>query len=474
MFDLIKRLFSSEAPDTTVESSEQTEQKLNRVAPVAPVPTTAEGSLPQTTEPAAVEIDRTFVCRETILGRSERIEAYEIRMSRRLRAGLLDRSDRVQMMQDDALLRNVAATGVAQLLGERQAYIHLAPGSLEHPLLERLSPSNLVIIVDSRSSQLPDELAVHRRLALLRDRGYRYGWLLRRDAPELEPFLQACDVIQIEASAFDGMQLQKLPPQLRKIRLPKLPPLKLLASSLQSHDDFSFCLQNGFDLFEGPFVASRDNWHVPKSEVNRLRVLELLNLVRSEADYDQIAHHLRLEPVLTFKLLRYINSPAVGLQRQVTSIAQSLVILGHEKFYRWLSLLLFDTRKQSYRERMLTEQALTRGRFMEGLAGHGKVPATPEHLFMAGMFSMLDIIMGQPLKDIVGQIALPEAVRQALLGQEGIYNDVLTLARQIEFNQTDLIASATDRCGVDDATVSRAMIEALAWAEMLSKTDQTP
>jgi EAL and modified HD-GYP domain-containing signal transduction protein len=43
-----------------------------------------------------------------------------------------------------------------------------------------------------------------------------------------------------------------------------------------------------------------------------VRVFTLLNLLRSDTEVGAIAEELKHDPVLSFKLLRYINSPADG------------------------------------------------------------------------------------------------------------------------------------------------------------------
>ena len=76
---------------------------------------------------------------------------------------------------------------------------------------------------------------------------------------------------------------------------------------------------------------------------------------------------------------------------------KALLILGRERCFRWLSLLLFDIKQSNFRERLLTEQALTRAFFLESLAGLGKVPKDKDALFILGLFSMLDLLMGMPM-----------------------------------------------------------------------------
>ena len=456
MFGFLKRWF---------DGAEDNAEAARAVASAVP-PTPASPPSPMKTATArASDGTRSFVHREAILDRTERIAGYECVLKRKLEARLSARNPAVQRSYDDALLHSIVSGDVDGLAEQRLVFVRLSPLSLDNPLIDQLPAAHAVLLLDLRSEFPLDPGAVATRLAVLRTQGVRHGWLLRQDLPALQPLLAQSDFIQVEASAFDGLELRALATRLRTQRAPDAPPVQLIARELQSNDEFSLCFHSGFDLFQGGFVSSHENWAVRKSDINRIRIIELLNQVRSGVELTLIAEGLKTEPILSFKLLRYVNSAAMGLLREVTSISQGLVTLGRDKTFRWLSLLLFDTLNPSYRERVLTERALTRGRFMEGLAAQGRVPVVADQLFMTGLFSLLDRLMGQKMEEMLRQIVLPDPVTQALLGQGGDLTDILQLAIAMESGDPEVIAQAADRCGVSDEAVSHAVLEALNWAQ---------
>lgn len=447
----------------STRSSEQQDafQQLNALAPLKSAP---EQITPEKSAVAEVNEEHSFVCREAVLNRDERIDGYEFSLSRRLQSRVLERSALVQRVYDDAMLRNLSRSGVSSLLGHRFALIRLSPSSLNNPLLDGFSQMNVVIMITPGEVAAADFSEVRDNLLRLRGIGVRHGWTLDKPRPEIVEFLSETDFIEVESTAFDGIQIKVMYQKLRAINGQP----KLIASGLQTSDDFTLCYQCGFDYFSGPFVASRENWHPPKSEINRLRVMEVLNLIRAGAEFDAIADRLRTEPVLTFKLLRYINSAGVGLQRKISDISQALMVLGSERFYRWLSLLLFDFNKLGYRERVLNEQALARARFLEMLAGKGQVPRAADQLFITGLFSLMDVMMGRPLADVLKQVSLPEPVAAALRGEPGPMHDALSLAIAVESSAPEEMAAAAAQCGLDALVVTGTMIEALAWSQQMS------
>lgn len=111
---------------------------------------------------------------------------------------------------------------------------------------------------------------------------------------------------------------------------------------------------------------------------------------------------------------------------------------------------------------MIREQALTRGRLMEMLAGKGRVPANADQLFLIGLFSLMNLMLALPLEDVLKQVALPEAAAAALRGEAGAMHDALAIA--LESGNGEMEAAAA-QCGLEAGEVAGMMIEALAWAQ---------
>ncbi|MBI3479844.1 MAG: HDOD domain-containing protein [Nitrosomonadales bacterium] len=454
MFDSLRRLLGIAAAPSP--ESPGAFQQLNEVAPLK--------SAAKVDPATGANQKYSFVCREAVLNRDERIEGYEFALERGLQSRMLEKSALTRRVYDDAMLRNLAPLGVSSLLGHRFAFIHLSPASLKNPLLEAFSRMNVVVMITPGEVAVIDLAEVRADLQRLGKMGIKHGWKLNKSHPEIAEFLTGADFIELEATAFDGLELKTMYRQFRS--LPGRP--KLIVSELPTSDDFNLSYHCGFDYFMGSFVSDRNNWQPAKSEINRLRVFEVLNMVRSGVEFGAIADCLRTEPLLTFKLLRYINSPGMGLQQKIDDISQALMVLGLGRFYRWLSLLLFDFTKPSYQERVLNEQVLARARFMEMLAGKGRVPTDPDQVFLTGLFSLLDVMMDQPLENILNQVALPVPVAAALNGEPGEMLDVLMLAVAIESGTPGAMDAAAQQCSLDARSVTGAMVEALAWAHQIS------
>jgi EAL and modified HD-GYP domain-containing signal transduction protein len=417
----------------------------------------------------------SFVCREPVLDREKRISGYQFSLPEEIERRLPNDFQFLPKIYDDAVLRNLTAPGDATLLGPRLAFVRLAPDSLDNARIHQLPARNTVLMLAPVHPTF-DAAHVRTRLDGLGQAGFAHGWLLRQGQlarfPELATLAASADFVQIDATGFDGMEAKLLLKSLLAARPSGRTGLSLVAGGLNVVDEYHLYSQLGFDHFLGPFVTRREDWRPPKSDINRLRVIRLLNLLRGDSEIPQIAEELRHDPVLAFKLLRYINSPSIGLASPVSTMDKALILLGREKFYRWLSLLLFDFKTPGYSERVLTEQALSRARFLESLAAQGSLPAKADWLFILGLFSLIDQLMGQPMADLLLQVKLPEPVHDALLGQPGIYRDALRLAVAAEGQSPRELAELAALCGMEPQQVAQCGIQSLTWAhEIASLSD---
>ena len=96
----------------------------------------------------------SFVCREPVLDRKERIAGYIFDLQEALRSRLQGREGMLHRAYDDALLRSLSSLGIASLLEHRLAFVNLTPASLDNPLTLQLPPQNTVLMLRPGSNPL--------------------------------------------------------------------------------------------------------------------------------------------------------------------------------------------------------------------------------------------------------------------------------------------------------------------------------
>jgi EAL and modified HD-GYP domain-containing signal transduction protein len=192
----------------------------------------------------------------------------------------------------------------------------------------------------------------------------------------------------------------------------------------------------------------------------------LINQIDREEPLDRIEATLRGEPMLAFKLMRYINSPVFGLTVEISSFAHAVMLLGYRRLKRWLALLL-ATASSDPNMRPVMFAAVRRGLLMEALADQAD-PEQRGELFICGVFSLLDRMFGQPFAELLRTIPVPAAVYQALAERNGPYEPLIALVRTLEGGSGTEIREASDRAAMALCDVNRALLSALAAAAQLN------
>jgi EAL and modified HD-GYP domain-containing signal transduction protein len=415
--------------------------------------------------------NHAFVCRESILSRHQRIAGYELSLQKRLHERLSGKSLVVRRAYDEVLLRHLASTNAGSILSNRMLVVGIAPASLDNPHLQTLSATNTLLMLDPTDDTGAEFIGLRDRLEALGQLGFRVGYRLRPEMP-LEVIPPIFDFIQISTPAYDGIELAGSVSRLRKLKKVDAKDIALIAADIESPDDFHVCFRAKFDYFHGPFVNLRQTIEPPLGNVDRSFIINVLGQLRSGADIAELAKTIGRDAVVTFKLLRYINSAANGLTQEITSIEQCLLLLGRERIYRWLSLLLFDLHNAGYRERVITEQALVRASLMERFGDQaGSTGVNADQLFLTGLFSLLDKLLNRPLAEILASVSMPQLVTDALIAQSGPLASFLALAVACESGDPEQISGCAQACGIDESSISQEVLQSLAWANKVGELD---
>ena len=195
-------------------------------------------------------------------------------------------------------------------------------------------------------------------------------------------------------------------------------------------------------------------------------IIQLINLVRKQADTSEIEDLLKKDPTLSFNLLRFINSSGFGLSCEVTSFRHAVMILGLKKLFRWAALLMTTSRDGA--PPAVGQTAVVRGRLMELLAAELLPPEECDNAFVVGVFSLLDTMLNVPLEKALESVALPQPVTDALLHGTGVFAPFLELTKACESGDDATFARVADELHLSNRQVNWAHLQALAWAEDLN------
>jgi c-di-GMP-related signal transduction protein len=187
----------------------------------------------------------------------------------------------------------------------------------------------------------------------------------------------------------------------------------IVATKVESRLNFLSARSAGFNRFQGYFFHHPENMQARQIPANQATYLRLLNEVsKPQVNFAEIEALIKREPALCFRLLRYLNSPLLGLSSPVESVRSALNLLGETEAVKWIRMattLAVGQEKSSD----LVLSSLVRARFCELIAPrveHGKAD-----LFLMGMLSLLDAILSVPIGMLIGELSLDPAIKAQLL-----------------------------------------------------------
>jgi EAL and modified HD-GYP domain-containing signal transduction protein len=220
---------------------------------------------------------------------------------------------------------------------------------------------------------------------------------------------------------------------------------------------------------EGDWFLAPPAKAVGAQAASRALALQLVQLVSADADTHEIEAVLRQDPTLSYHLLRLVNSLGMGTGRRVTSFSQAILILGRSQLRRWLNLMLFSSREGDPRSAMLLSRVAVRARSMELLSkALGEDKHHQEQAFMVGMFSLLGVLFGMPLEDVLKPLIISESVQQALLSHDGEMGQLLCVVESAEREEYDALTGCLAALQIDIAVFNRIAVDANLWMQSVA------
>lgn len=399
-----------------------------------------------------------FICREAIFDRKNRLSGHIFFLQDE--SPLANAASDEQQKLDEILLATLLSSQDAW--NTQRAFIPLSSASLWLDALDRLPVSNLILIIQLAAEQSNcDQLVT--RLTELRTRGFGIGVVRQPQHPCFGAAVQQANFAVIDVATTEASSVRDFSAAARANE--KTQPLALLGLGIETLDEHNLCHTWHFEGFHGCFAAKGSpRPEQSQADPHKVQLLNLMRLVQGDAENEEIANGLKQDPLLTFRILRYLNSPALGLTHRIESINQAITILGRQRLTRWLAVLLFSVREPDFSDWLLVESALTRGRLMEVLGTDLLPRSAHDPLFLTGIFSCLDRLLRRPMPEALALLPIPDEVRSALLDGSGPYASLLAVAKASESFDLERISLAAETANLQAANVNRALLAATAWA----------
>ena len=340
--------------------------------------------------------------------------------------------------------------GLDNIVGECRAFINITRNFILDGHAQSL-PSDRVVLEVLEDIQ-PDKDIID-ALQTLSDMGYTIALDDFVYSPHMEPLIEIADVIKVELPAIDNAALP------RHVELLRQSKAQLLAEKIETYEQFEFCRELGFDLYQGYFLSKPRIVSGKSISTSKLTAIQLMGQLSDPAvDIDDLVRTMSMDPSLCYKLMKYINSAAGGHAQPIDSLPAVITHMGLRRLQSFTILTTFAQGAVARPIQMIVT-TLTRARMCE-LLSIAQGNSQPDIYFLAGLFSMLDALLDQPIQQALSAVPLAESISSAILTSEGPLSDVLTCVLNYETGNFDAVGLSD----VDTEGIRTAYLNALGWA----------
>ena len=380
-----------------------------------PIDATAQLSLP---------FDEFFLARQPILGRDQHLVAFELLFRT---AGSTEANVTDDAAATAAVISHASQLGMEHVVGAQLAFVNVTEAALMSDYVRFLPADKVILEILETVKATPELLARVRELKTL---GFKFALDdVVAESEDVRALVELVDVIKIDVKGVDAARLPALTEALRREHK------KLLAEKVETQEEFSLCLELGFEYFQGFYFARPAILSGKKIAPSELAILDLLELVNSDADNHTIELAVKRDALISLNLLRLVNTPAAGVRGRIDTLGQAIEVLGRQQLQRWLQILLYATPGAQVEMNLpLLQMATTRGKMLElmSLKIHPGNRDAAETGFTVGIMSLTDALFSMSMEDILDTVDVAGEVRSALLHREGEYGEMLDIVEMLE------------------------------------------
>ena len=402
------------------------------------------------------QLDRTgpdsgghqIVGRQAIVGLDERIVGY----------GLLARPGSAPGFESLSALDLLTGSpdGIERLVGGGLAVLSAAADRVDE-LPQARPGARIVVQLDGADRPIPQLITAYRGLA---ERGHRTAVSVLDVAADSSGRLaELADVLVVPTGSFARDDLAQLAGRHRR------PGLEFLATEVDDSSTAAAAATAGFDYRQGTVVPLPPQTSERTLDASRFGPMRLAaSLLGGAFEVSELEDILRIEPVMTYQLLRLAGAGADnGMRRQVRSIREALLLIGSVRLQSWLALLMLRNTGDDHLGAI--SMAITRARMCEVVSRAESAKLAPV-AFTAGILSSFDLLLGVNLDMIAAELPLEDGLREAAFGTG---NRVAEIRHDVTAYQRGLI-SEPRMSGVADDKFDAASIAAIRWAEAATWT----
>lgn len=395
-----------------------------------------------------------YAARQPILDKNKELFGYELLFRDSLDNVFPDIDD------DSATTKMVEASqfnaGLHSFTDNKPGFINFTLETMLKGYPEFIDPKEVVIEILETVKPGKKLLA---KCQELKSKGYTLAlddYIHQRVWAHFYPYI---DIIKIDLKATNVDQINEI-----KEAIKGFSHIKLLAEKVETYQEYDMAKEMGFEYFQGFFFSKPEMVKTKDIRPSQITLAELLyETAKAEMDLKKITDVFTRDLSLSYKLLRYANSPIFRRRAEIASIKQAIVLLGAAELKRFLALM-FTTSVNPDKPAELFRLSLYRAKFCELLAHADNANQNTDIAFLTGLMSLLDAILDEKLETVLESLPLAPEVNQTLLQKTGKLAQYLSLVIEFEQGSWDAINETNKSLDIEPQDLNELYNQAINWA----------
>jgi c-di-GMP-related signal transduction protein len=407
-----------------------------------------------------------FVAKQPIFNIEEEIVGYEL-LYRKDFTNVYPYIDGDQASAE-VIINTFFNIGLERLTEGKMCCFHFTEKLLEQQLPTFFNPNEVVVKINQKVEASRKLVCILREL---KEKDYMImvnACIFHPDNPISIDLLPFIDLIKVDFRENHTNQQERIE------KISSGYDIKLLAEKIESKEAYEEAKRRGYELFQGylfgrPQIESTFEVPIIFSSYRKL----MQNMPSEGFDEDELADLIEKDLSLSLKLLKLIQISSVHEENKICSIREGISLLGANKIMKWTYILASrePIEKKAQLSERLVRLTLTRAKLCETIAGLIGVEET-EGFYMTGLISTMKEIGNQSMEYMLEELPLKEDIRDALLGKENQFKEVLDLVEAVEQAEWKDISDKCRKLNIYVRDLFRIYAESSNWTTRMLEAEK--
>jgi c-di-GMP-related signal transduction protein len=393
-----------------------------------------------------------FVARQPIFDKKQKVVAYEL-LFRSNQNNIYSGTDADQATKD-VIANSFLLIGMNNLTGGKKAFINFTDSLLKSDIVETL-PKELVVV------EILEDIKIDEEVVEICKRLKAQGYILALDdfvfEPSYEPLLELVDIIKVDFMITKGIERRDL---VKKFKAKKI---RFLAEKVETIEEYKEAVAYGYSYFQGYFFSKPvilSATELPSYKHSHMALIKEIS--KHEVDFRYLENIIKKDISLSYKLLKYINSASFGFRKKLDSILSALLLLGKEELAKWIYLIALRELGENKPSEIMTSSVI-RAKFSEMLAPKLGLGHRASDMFFMGLLSQINAITNLTMENAIAEIPIAEDIKEALLGADNQFRDVLELIISYEIGEWEKFSAYAKKLNFEESEAPGLYMKSLEW-----------